>query len=669
MQQLHLYDPNWERIDQPVFAVQSYNTEQRLDGIGAFSVQVVATDLRAANIGKEQRMRLGRDTKNGVVQDIEGIIQRLQFGESSGGATLTVSGVDSLDELKRRSVLVNRAYTDETVATIVADLIALVPGWTAVCTSTIKTTLRFDAVSVLKALQVLCETTGLHLVRTASKEITIDAFGDSSELKVLSARNLTPALEANDDVALISNITIVETSDKIVNRIYLFGAGENLDSALTLATSTRTTPYTKQSTTVNGRTLYYLEDSASVSAYGLIEKVVQMREIAPLSNTVNDIKHAANALHDAGSVWLERASQPQTVYTLVASKVNKDVSAGQTLRLIYKDPIRRVAETGAELGVDPPRDIDDEFHIMSIKRQSGATGNQVTFTISNVDVYKETLAKTIIGSLEAIHHKGLMVQPSLNHYVYGPEQVLMNSSTAGKVQFPVSDAVTQINRVVMRVRTRPFVATATGAASGGGSTATSAGGGGSTQTSSSGGGSTQTSAGGGDHRHKMFDYQGSTTYSALNQYSSYKARQDSGGSAIFFSMAVSAAADLYTEDSSGTHTHNTTIPNHTHNTTFPNHTHNVTIPAHTHAQQYGIYQDNSRPASMTVKVNNTTVASGVGGTGSNYDNEFDITDEINAKSGGIHGTHTIDITCNSGQGEVIVEFDVYELITPFKLGA
>ncbi len=134
-------------------------------------------------------------------------------------------------------------------------------------------------------------------------------------------------------------------------------------------------------------------------------------------------------------------------------------------------------------------------------------------------------------------------------------------------------------------------------------------------------------AAGGDHRHRMFRYGGETPPSDedLSIFSATAALDGSGAVSI---AARGGNMDLYTDTSSGDHTHqvNITIPGiniepHTHGFSvtipainIPEHTHNfsVTIPAidippHTHEQEYGIYEHDTLPSKLEIKVDGTII--------------------------------------------------------------
>jgi hypothetical protein len=60
------------------------------------------------------------------------------------------------------------------------------------------------------------------------------------------------------------------------------------------------------------------------------------------------------------------------------------------------------------------------------------------------------------------------------------------------------------------------------------------------------------------------------------------------------------------------------------------------------------------------------VASGLDSGGTGLEFEIDIAPQLQTN---LRTTHTIAVTCVSGQGHVEVSFELYPNITPFKLGA
>lgn len=593
--------------DGPVLHVTSASVTRRLDGAGTIQLEVPGSDVRAVGLlTNEARVRVYVEQMGAVREIGRGIVRQVTISEGASGERLSVDAIDTLDELKRRTVKYNRRYSNQTVAAVVSDLVSLVPGWLADCGEAATISARFDGISVLKALQTVAELQGLHVRLGDGNTVEVGAFGEANGLTLVRVEGGAGQM-LTADVALIESMQISSSSEAVANRISVVGAGANADSAFSLAKCTRTPLIVE---TVNGRLVYLLEDTDSVARYGVIERDVQIKEIAPLSNTEVDEQRAANALYDAAAAWLRRNSTAVDTYRLVARGVQQTVRPGDKVRVMATGRVEQAGGGGAVY-----RQIDELLWVLSVTERVNLDGIVVEMDVANADRYEADAARVVIGGLEQIQLQGVAIQPTINHYTYGPEQVQMNSSNPALVQLTVTDACFSIDRVLMRVRTQPFVSTTTAAAAGG------------------------------NHRHLMFYDFGASGVSGGNfrQYGAF----DSGLTAITvrFENQVGGppynSAHLYTYDASGDHTH---------------------------AVTYGIYKDGSRPASMTITVNGVTVASGVGSSGADFDATYDVTDAIRNKAGGFRTVHDVVVSCASGQGEVLVGFDVYETITPFRFG-
>lgn len=603
-----VYDPSWAGLGTVQTAI-AMSAIRSLDGAGSFTVSVPAHDRRAVELfTNECRVVLLVDDGSGLREVTRGIVRDIRYSAQSSGWELKISGPDVMDELKRRTVKFNAEYEDVAINTIVADLVALVPGWSSSCSITDKYTGRFDGVSVLKALQSLAEYTGNHLRVEAGGAIggtnvlEFGAFGADLGLRLRNGSRMPKELRDNPDVAHITNFEAQTNTKPIVNRLYALGAGANVDSALNLGASTRTSP-TIHSETVNGRTMYYIEDSASIAQYGRIEQIGQFKEIQSLGNTDALIELAANALHDAASAWLERHAVAENRYSVQIMTPSVLLTVGDKVELDYIDALLD------NDGLLPVQSVQGDFYVMRVMEAFNMAGSSVSLDIADVDRHDETIAKTVVGALEAVRLNGMVVQPTFNHYLAGPEQVIVNGGTNGFVYLQITDAVTEVVRVKMRVRTKPFTATAKPA----------------------------------NHRHSVFQLGGNigSGFPVNNRvifgYKDAAGTISAAGAINYTATGDPVGTQLYTYGTAA-------------------------------GLEYGIYYDTVYPASMSIRVNGVLVASGVGTIGAAFEAEYDITDEINGKAGGFRGTHEIKINPASGRGEVIVYFDVYELITPFRLG-
>lgn len=77
---------------------------------------------------------------------------------------------------------------------------------------------------------------------------------------------------------------------------------------------TAATTYAVQSVTKNGITHYYLEDAASVAAYGLRDRVLNIKDILPLGISIAKLAAASATLYGNAVTYLQRHKDPQVAY-------------------------------------------------------------------------------------------------------------------------------------------------------------------------------------------------------------------------------------------------------------------------------------------------------------------------------------------------------------------
>jgi hypothetical protein len=125
--------------------------------------------------------------------------------------------------------------------------------------------------------------------------------------------------------------------------------------------------------------LTYIEDEASQAAYGVREKVIQVRDILPLGVSTTDFERAANTLYDLGVAYLERHKGEQAEYEVeVVGLTHTDGSAyrfqvGDTFRVQFEG----TSDDQTTLSVD------QDLYLMGFSR---------TFDSSGADTWKLTLS-------------------------------------------------------------------------------------------------------------------------------------------------------------------------------------------------------------------------------------------------------------------------------------
>lgn len=637
-----------------IYIVKSASVKRSLDGAGTFSASLSGVDTNAFSLIANKRQIIIYLEQRGNIRVLGGgVIEKISSTLTDNGWTLDISGNDQLSILKNKSVLLSKMYTQQSVTAIIQDLTNLA-NWTAQGDYIGNLlNVRLDGISVLKALQTVTQEQGIHF-RLGDNPNTIEygIFGDNANVFAFNPQHIHYEALANDDVAFIESIRLEKDSTDVVNYLLPLGSGEG-EAAITLQYSTRTTPYTIQTTTGgDGKTLYYIRDTASISAYSQIEKVGTFKNIAPISNSDADLLAASNALYDASVAWLQRYKDVFEVYSLTLKKVTKNIKAGQKIHLRFKGAIERAD------GTFTYKDIDSDLWVLEISENIGADSVGCSLKVATVDRYEKDTASIIIGALENIELRNVKIQPypSTRSYVYDRE---LAPSFSADIPIRFSNSTLTVQRVLVRIKTSPFRTTASSVASGGGATSSAGG----AATSSAGGAAT--SSAGGDHSHRVAVGTFTNFSTSVSLWDGFNMRTSAGGSssAILFPARGIGLGDLWTEGASGNHTH--TVPNHTH--TVPDHTH--TVPNHTHTLAYGINDDSVTPTSIQVYIDGVNRTSPLGGAwavgGGNTTIDLDaglVTGYIVNAGGGLRQEHTLSVRCLGGQGRVEIQVEIYETI-------
>lgn len=450
-----VYDGSGARLGDGPIPLRSCAVTKNLDGVGSISITVPMSDARALDLLQhERRVRIYSFADEQVRELGRGILRKRLFSGSGSSFSVTWDGPDDLDALTKKSTLLGRKYSNSSVNTIASSLTGLV-GWSASGSGGNNTDARFDGVSVWKALLALAEGQGLHVRGGSSaNSVEIGAFGTTSGIRLINPVQMSAALYANDDVAVIEAINIEQSSEAVATRIYPMGSGIG-EALLTLEKCTRTSPYTVQSLTgPDGSTQYYLEDAAGVAAFGVIEKFGKFREIAPLSNSGGDMQNAANALYDISAAWLTRYSKRQDVYSVTCRKVRKSIRPGDKVRLAYKGVIERDGVIVDYL------DVDADLWVIDVTERAGVEGEALDLTLATIDQQQQNAADVVIGAMEEITLDGVTVKPYFNrtNWVYSR---LMRGATEvhGNIPVRLTNATQRLVRCVLKVRSQQFIST------------------------------------------------------------------------------------------------------------------------------------------------------------------------------------------------------------------
>lgn len=610
-----VYDSTGNRQGSgPVTTLESVSVKKILDGCGTIQFSTPATDPNAINLlTLRRRIRIHIEDGDNYRELCRGVILKRELNDSSSGPTFTFTCSDNLEELKFRNTLIGRTYSQQTISTVVNALAALVPGWSATIEVGIASRLidaRFDGVSVLKALQSICQNNGVHLRVGSGSVVEVGEFGQLSTLSIMNTSAVTPELIDNTGVAIVESIDAGEDAEDIVNWIVPLGAGEDA-AALKLKRSTRTSPYTIETGTgPNGRTYWFMRDTSSTALYGQVRKVVMFKDITPISNSATDKINAANQLYDAAAAYLQRAGVAQNNYSVRILNVGAEntIKPGDKINVRYTG---RVYRDGAAVDYVS---INQDMWVISVNEHISPEGHEVQLDISNIDKTPKSAASMVVEAMEQTELRGLqpITNVSRGGYVYQRE-IAPGFPAIVPVEF--TDATLELLRCYVRIKTSPFRATS------------------------------QSAANGGDHRHLVAIQQ--SVGGAPANYRVYSFINSAGTLPVSLMLADGnvigdAEGDLYTYGYSG---------------------------EHTHALAFGISDDTQTPSSISIYVDGINRTAALGGPfmagGGNADFTLNvglITDYLVNAAGGLQQAHTIEIRCTGGRGRVEVTVEFYEVI-------
>jgi len=461
-----VYDADWQKradAEGPVNLV-SASVTRVLDGCGTISFETLGTDERAIRLlTNEARVKIYVNDGGTIRQFCSGIIRKIRKSVSASGWTRSYEGPDALDELKRKTVLLNRQFQLNTI-TDVATTLAAIAGWSVATETAISgelMTARFDGVSVLKALQRVVELKGYHLrekprpLSSFDRTLEIGLFGTDIGLTCLT---LAQAVDIgdNDAIALIESLQVALESEDVINWLLPLGGGEG-EAALTLQKSTRSG--IKTTTGPDGKTLYYITDAASVTLYGEIQKVGTFKDINPIANSVAAIQAAANALYDTARAYLDRAKARQDVYRMTLKKCRVLVRPGDKVRVLHRGDI--LDENGVEI---PDEIVDGTFWVLKASERVGNDGSVTTsLEISNIDKQTQDAATLVVDAVERLEIRDRTVQPGTityetlrRDYICGSTSLQWNYQS--RFTLDIDSNITDVIKVVFKMSTESVYA-------------------------------------------------------------------------------------------------------------------------------------------------------------------------------------------------------------------
>jgi len=396
----------------------------------------------------------------------------------------------------------------------------------------------------------------------------------------------------------LKGIEIEEDPTNLITRIYPLGAGEGVNQ-LTIES-------------VNNGVPYLEAEPEIIEQYGVHKRIWVDRRFKD-----------AESLKQSGKAILEKYKKP--IKTVAVDLI--DYRHLDPYKVLDYNP-------GNIVGVyDQDTDTEEDLRIMKInKRDIYGNPFDIRMEIGNV---RENIGMTLadLQKKQLVNETYSQGATNLDSYTFNDN---VDSSYPAIIEFPFPEDMVNLNESTLRIKTSKFRSYSKALKNAGQvlKTVTSTTAGQTTVTSSAGGG--QTSSAGGDHTHKMFTAVGFE--GNANPETSVILRA-ANGMYIMVNDGTAAGLEYYTEGSSGDHTH--TVSDHTHEVTIGGHNHDVTIniDPHTHPIEYGIYEYNNLPTSLTVKIDGNIVPF------NGLEGEIDIIPYLAKDSDGkvLRGYHTIEV--------------------------
>lgn len=449
----------------PITTATRCVTRKRLNRVGEFSFEVPATDERVTMIGARRTCAIV-----GMVEGVETYLgggpmdeMRTRIG-ADGLPMLTVSGSDLLAELSRISVgrLELTDTGDANVATLLSRANNPPLSWATIVeqgSPDFRARLVYE--SLFNSIFAIAEKTGAYfrLVTSSLPTRHIDWFYTIEDSGILATMHGDPvALEGNANACLITSLEIVEDSNDLKTRAFLFGSGEG-DSVVTSWFSTNwpdgsilADPYIVDGNTyLFVRAGNYIINTTAEATYGRDESALAFKDIAPLTNELADLIMAGNFLVVAAMEYLHKNRMPYRAYKLAVSGLRAPLEPGQTLRV----QARRFRDGEKPINIDEVLFVLEVEHTIDVNgvRISGLTvANMARWPLSSNEEIAREMGKTKI--LSAHPQTG----PNVDTISYREH---MDDGHPATLHFWLGEETTTVQSVLVRFHVDPLRSTMT----------------------------------------------------------------------------------------------------------------------------------------------------------------------------------------------------------------
>jgi len=314
----------------------------------------------------------------------------------------------------------------------------------------------YEGESVFAAIDVMRDRWYQHFrLGTIANQLEFGAFGADNGFLLQGFEGVTTDLfQANENSAHISSIRETIDVSGVYNRIVATSGGQGSEAELTIG-STAVGDYPVLSgLNQDGTSYYYIQDNASIAAYGLRTKVVKFPNIRPISNNLVDIQRAKDATKYAAEAYLRQKKEPIYQYSIEVVGIRSNLRVGDQAHVIY----RSLAGTN---GI-PYLSVDDMFYLMDIRYSRDSKGQRRTaLTVCTTSQRRTSDQDVIVDVIRDISVLKLHLQPtafwkeSESQDFCGNDWLRLLKRDA-KFSVEIDNSITKLTKVRIRFKSRPL---------------------------------------------------------------------------------------------------------------------------------------------------------------------------------------------------------------------
>ncbi len=440
----------------PITQVLGVSLSEKLNQVGEVSFTIPAAVAAERGLARGNKYRIYHATLGYI-----GEFKHIESSIDASAETITIRAYDSLVNLAERVAGFRRNFSNQNFSAVATALFNASLGWTVSYEGgtafSDSITYSVEGENYLRMADYLRKYIRGWFRREGDTEIRFGDFISTTPVITFVAAPLV-GIDLPSNQAIITQIARTRAGGEIANRLYPVGAGLG-QTKLDLSFSNRTTAsgftYPIQSTTIatGAATAYYIEDTASITQYGAVERVVAWNEIRPITNSAADLQNAGNALYDIASAYLQKYRNEIDAYTLTAVDVPSTLRVGDLVRVQYNG----VAEL--ENGRVGWLNVANNFWVTEISRTFDAAGEpqtSISISANGEAVIGDTeVLYDILGDVQTLKLRTQPTQTYLNRS-YDTVTMQRNANTSAVFRFTIGSEVLAINELYAEMTVRPI---------------------------------------------------------------------------------------------------------------------------------------------------------------------------------------------------------------------